>query len=114
MGRKLVKKLSDVRRMGNENDLSFATRLEVASEILDQLPDGAKLKQNLGVWVNQDERQVPDFTVEYKEGCTDFVEIGITGSERVAKLEQHGRVIRVARNRRFRFKPQQCDCKNRK
>jgi len=108
MGKKLVTKIEDVRRMGNEGEEAWWSRLAVAESYLAGRREWPECRFRLWQVKGEAEtRQIPDLTLECRHGLKWAIEIGTTGSKRVGRLEDAGiNVVKVGRGRGFDFNRQ--------
>jgi glutathione S-transferase len=111
MAAKWVRSLPDLRKIGSENDDTWAARVQVACEVLQFIAEdgnGARLYQQKGVRVGEDRHRIPDFLVKHPDGRVDAIEVGRVKAGRIEDLETAGyRVLRVRRNTSWKYPPPQ-------
>jgi len=105
MGRKVVYRMNHLRRMRAEGPAAWLSRRAVARSYLRARKTWPRCCFRL-LQVKQDPKtgQIPDFTLECAYGRKWGIEIGITGTTRVKRLESAGfEVLKVGRGIGFSF-----------
>lgn len=99
MARKIIFEEEHLRRIGNEGEANWESRQLICDAYLEAREEwprcGYRLYQQK---MAEGTNQIPDFILTCKGGKQWAIEIGLTGSERVANLEHAGfNVVKVRR-----------------